>query len=71
MTKEQICDEVQRLPHDEQMAVLQRLVEIVAPPLTAAEEQGLEDALDEADRGDVIDGPEVFAKLRAHLRGGQ
>jgi hypothetical protein len=71
MTKEQIFDEVRRLPREEQVDVLQRLVEMVAPALTAAEERGLAEALDEADRGDVVDGAETFKKLRAHVRAKQ
>jgi hypothetical protein len=65
MTRAQrILDEVRRLPTEERMDVLQGLVDLVAPPLSAEHEQGLIDALDEADRGEVVDGTEAFAKQR-------
>jgi hypothetical protein len=71
MNKEQIFEEMRRLPREEQMDVLQRLVDIVAPPLTVAEERGLAEALDEAERGEIVDGPEAFEQLRAGVRGKQ
>ncbi len=69
MTKERIFEEVRRLRREEQMDVLQDLVEIVAPPLAAAEERGLAEALDEADSGAPLEGREVFGKLRGRIRG--
>jgi hypothetical protein len=68
MTKEPILDEVPRAPHEEQLDVLQRLVDMVAPPLTADQEQGIADALDEAEAGGLVDGPEAFERVRASIR---
>ena len=69
MTRAQrILDEVRRLPTEERMDVLQGVVDLVAPPLSPEQEQGLIDALDEADLGEVVDGTEAFAKQRQHLR---
>jgi hypothetical protein len=63
-----ILDEVRRLPTEQRMDVLQGLVDLVAPPLSAEQEQGVIDALDEADRGEVVDATLAFAKQRQGLR---
>jgi hypothetical protein len=67
--KEQIIDEVRRLPASDRMEVIQGLVELVAPPLSAEQEQGLADAMDEADRGELVDGADAFAQQRRRVRG--
>ena len=38
------------------MDVLQGVVDLVAPTLSSEQEKGLVDAIDEADRGDLVDG---------------
>jgi hypothetical protein len=69
MTRAQrILDEVRQLPTEERLDVLQGVVDLVAPPLSPEQEQGLADALDEADRGQMVDGAEAFANLRQRLR---
>ena len=50
------------------MDVLQGVVDLVAPTLSPEQEQGLVDAIDEADRGDMVDGAAAFAKLRGRVR---
>ena len=60
--KDQILDEVRRLPAQERMDVLEGVLELVVPPVSAEQEQGLVEALDEADRGELVDGPEAIAK---------
>lgn len=67
--KEQIIDEVSRLPAPDRMEVIQGLVELVAPPLSAEQEQELADAIDEADRGELLDGSDAFAQQRRRVRG--
>lgn len=52
------------------MDVLQGVVDLVAPPLSPEQEKGLNDAIDEADAGNLVDGPTAFAKLRGRARGG-
>lgn len=66
---EQILDEVRRLPVQERMDVLQGVVDLVAPPLTPEQEKGLSDAIDEADRGELVDGAAALAEQRRRLRG--
>jgi hypothetical protein len=66
---EQILDEVRRLPVQDRMDVLQGVVDLVAPPLTPEQEQGLSDAIDEADRGELVDGATAIAEQRRRLRG--
>jgi hypothetical protein len=44
------------------------VVDLVAPTLSPEQEQVLVDALDKADRGEVVDGTEAFAKQRQRLR---
>jgi hypothetical protein len=69
MTRAQrILDEVRRLPTEERMDVLQGVVDLVAPALSAEQEKGLADAVDEADKGDLVDGAAAFAKLRGRVR---
>ncbi len=68
MRKDEILAEVRRLPAGDRMDVLESILELVAPPLSAAEEQGLAEAIDEADRGDLVAGPEAIAKQRRRLR---
>jgi hypothetical protein len=66
---ERILDEVRQLPADERLDVLQGVVDLVAPGLTPEQERGVIDAIDEADRGDLIDGPTALASLRGRARG--
>ena len=69
MTRAQrILDEVRRLPTEERMDVLQGIVDLVAPTLSREQEKGLADAIDEADRGDLMDGVAALAKLRGRVR---
>jgi hypothetical protein len=67
---QQILEEVRRLPAEERMEVLRGVVELVAPPLSPEEEKGLAGAIDEADRGDLVDGAAALAMLRARARDG-
>ena len=53
------------------MDVLQGVVDLVAPPLSPEQEKGLVDALDEADKGDVVEGAAAFAKQRGRIRDGK
>jgi len=66
--KDQILDEVRRLPAEERMHVLEGVLELVVPPLSAKQEQGLVEAIDEADRGELVEGSGAFAKQRRRLR---
>ena len=50
------------------MDVLEGVVDLVAPTLSPEQEQGLADAIDEADKGNLVDGAAVFAKLRGRVR---
>jgi hypothetical protein len=69
MTRAQrILDEVRRLPTEERMEVLQGVVDLVAPAISPGQENGLVDAIDEADRGDLVDGPAAFGRLRGRAR---
>jgi hypothetical protein len=67
MREDQILDEVRRLPAQERMDVLEGVLELVVPPVSAEQEQGLVKALDEADRGELVDGPEAIAKQRRRV----
>jgi hypothetical protein len=69
--KEQIIDEVRRLPAPDRMEIVQGLLDLVAPPLSAEQEQGLAVAIDEADRGELVDGSEAFAQQRRRIRSAQ
>jgi hypothetical protein len=51
------------------MEIVQGLLDLVAPPISAEQEQGLAQAVDEADRGDLVDGSEAFAQQRRRIRG--
>jgi hypothetical protein len=64
---EQILDEVRRLPASERMDVLEGILELVVPPLSSEQEQGLLDAIDQADRGDLVDGSEAIARQRQRI----
>jgi hypothetical protein len=66
---EQILDEVRRLPTEERMDVLQGVVELVVSPLSPEQEKGLSDAIDEADRGELVDGAAALAEMRRRLHG--
>ncbi len=66
---EQILDEVRRLPTEERMDVLQGVVDLVAIPLSPEQEKGLSDAIDEADRGELVDGAAALAAMRRRLHG--
>ena len=69
MTRAQrILDQVRRLPTEERMDVLQGVVDLVAPPLSHEQQKGMVDAIDEADRGDLVDGVAAFTKLRGRVR---
>lgn len=50
------------------MDVLQGVVDLVAPPLSSEQEEGLTEALDEAEKGDLVDGAAAFANLRGRVR---
>jgi hypothetical protein len=67
--KDQILDEVRRLPAQERMDVLEGVLELVVPPLSSVQEQGLGEAIDEADRGELVDGAEAIARQRRRVRG--
>jgi hypothetical protein len=67
--KEKILEDVKRLPAQERMDVLEGVLELVAPALSGKQEQGLVDALDEADRGDLLDGPAALSEQRRRVRG--
>jgi hypothetical protein len=68
MRKDEILAEVRRLPDEDRMDLLEGIIELIAPPLSADEEHGLAEAIDEADREELVDGPEVLAKERRRLR---
>ena len=64
MTRAQrILDEVRRLPTEERMDVLQGVVDLGAPALSPEQEEGLVDAIDEADKGALMDGAAAFVDL--------
>jgi hypothetical protein len=65
--KEQIIDEVRRLPAPDRMEIVQSLLDLVAPPLPAEQEQGLAEAIDEAATGELVDGAEAFAQQRRRI----
>ena len=65
---ERIVDVVRQLPAEERMDVLEGVVDLVAPTLSPEQEQGLADAIDEADKGNLVDGAAAFAKLRGRVR---
>jgi hypothetical protein len=69
MHKDQILEEVRRLPAQERMDVLEGVLELVVPSLSAEQEQGLVEAIDEADRGELVDGSEAIAGQRRRVRG--
>jgi len=69
MRKDEILDEVRRLPAEERMDVLEGIMELVAPSLSPEEEQGVAEAIDEAERGELVDGPEAIARQRLRVRG--
>jgi hypothetical protein len=66
---EQILDEVRHLPTEERMDVLKGVVDLVAAPLSPEQEKGLSDAIDEADRGELVDGATAFIEMRRRLNG--
>jgi hypothetical protein len=70
MTRAQrILDEVRQLPADERLDVLQGIADLVAPPLSLEQEKGVIEAIDEADRGELVDGPAALATARGRARG--
>lgn len=69
MRKDQILEEVRRLPAQERLDVLAGVLELVVPPVSAEQEEGLVEALEEADRGDLVDGPEAIAEQQRRVRG--
>jgi hypothetical protein len=69
MMWEQIIDEVERLPAPDRMEIVQRLIDLIAPSAPAGQEQELAEAIDEADEGELVDGPDAFAPQRRCLRG--
>jgi hypothetical protein len=66
---QKIVDEVRQLPADERMDVLRGVVGLVVPSLSAEQEDGIAEALDEADRGETVDGPAALAAARKRARG--
>ena len=50
------------------MDVLQGIVDLVALTHSSEQGKGLVDAIDEADRGDLVDGVAALAKLRGRVR---
>jgi len=64
---EEILDEVRRLPASERMDVLEGVLELVVPSLSPEQEQGLLDAIDQADRGDLVDGSEAIERQRRRI----
>ena len=50
------------------MDVLEGVVDSGGAALSPEQEQGLADAIDEADKGDLVDGAAAFAKLRGRVR---
>jgi hypothetical protein len=67
---QQILEEVRQLPEDERMDVLRGVVGLVATSLTPEQESGIAEALDEADRGETVDGATALAAARRRARGG-
>jgi hypothetical protein len=66
---QQILEEVRQLPADERMDVLRGVVGLVAPSLSAEQEDGIAEALAEADRGEMVDGGTALAAARKRARG--
>ena len=52
------------------MDVLRGVVGLVAPSLSAEQENGIAEAMDEADRGETVDGPAALAAARRRARSG-
>ena len=69
MRKDEILDEVRRLPAEERMDVLEGILEIVVPTLPAEEERGIAEAIDEAERGELVDGAAALERQRRRLSG--
>jgi hypothetical protein len=46
------------------------VVSLVEPSLSAEQESGIAEAMDEADRGETMDGPTAMAAARRRARGG-
>jgi len=58
---QEIVEDVRQLPADERMDVLRGVVGLVAPSLSADQENGVTEALDEAERGETVDGVAALA----------
>jgi hypothetical protein len=67
---QQILEEVRQLPAEERMDVLRGVVGLVEPALSAEQENGIAEAMDEADRGGTVDGSAALAAARRRARGG-
>ena len=50
------------------MEIVQGILELVAPPLSAEQDQRLGEAIDEADRGELVDGSGAFTQQRRRVR---
>ena len=61
---QQIVEEVRQLPAHDRMDVLRGVVGLVAPALSAEQENGIAEALDEAERGETVDGVAGLATAR-------
>jgi hypothetical protein len=61
---QQILEEVRQLPADERMDVLRGVLGLVAPSLSAEQENGIAEAFDEAERGETVDGVAALAAAR-------
>jgi hypothetical protein len=66
---QRILEEVRQLPADERMDVLRGVVGLVEPTLSAEQENGIAEAMDEADRGETVEGPAALAAARRRARG--
>jgi hypothetical protein len=53
------------------MDVLRGVVGLVEPSLSAEQESGIAEALDEADGGEMVDGPAALEAARRRARGGR
>jgi hypothetical protein len=68
---QRILEEVRQLSTEERMDVLRGVVGLVEPSLSAEQESGIAEALDEADGGEMVDGPAALEAARRRARGGR
>ena len=65
--KDRRLEKERPLPAQERKDALEAVLDPAVPRLPAEQERGLMEALDEADRGELVDGPEAIAKQRRRI----